>query len=562
MEGDAVSGVEGRAGLGRRLSLVMVLVASLLLAGLARVGAAEATTGTAWTWGLNQVGELGDGSTVNATTPVGALPGVTAVAGGYGHSLALLANGHVAAWGNGEYGQLGTKTSLTTCGMAMTPCATSPVSVSGLSNVVAIAAGINFSLALLSNGTVWSWGDNSYGELGYGSIFGPINCGGVNCSPTPVEVYGLSNVKAIAAGGHHALALLDNGTVMVWGANNTGQLGLGTDSGPETCASAVCSGVPVLLSSPSGGPYTHVTAIAAGDGFSLALVTYSVTEILAWGSNRYGQLGQGTVSGPQTCGTAGSCSTSPVLVTGLSGTETAIAANGDAHQALALEPDGAVAAWGKNGSGEAGGACGAPTCPAPKLVPGVSDAVAIAASANTGTGRSVALEADGQVVEWGGTPLGNGTYPGNSSTPVNVTGMDAASAIAAGGYQSLAVAPPPTGRFGLRYFRCQCGAVLKIRIPFPGLLAIHQFGTPSPGPLAGLGALAIPARRGPKALINPVRKFETRAGLVTVRLKLTAAGKRALNRRHRLRIKVRITFTPTGGRPAGKTITVTVIKRG
>ncbi len=493
-----------------------------------------------------------------ATKPVSVLASATAVAGGFNHSLALLSNGHVAAWGADQVGQLGTTSPLTTCGTTSIPCATAPVAVGGLSNVVAIAAGINFSLALESDGSVWSWGDNTYGELGRG-VFAGINCGGVLCSPTPTRILGLYNVKAIAAGGHHALALLDNGTVKVWGENNFGQLGLGTTTGPETCQGGqACSGVPMLLASPSGGPYTHVTAIAAGDFFSLALVAFSTTEVLAWGNNRYGQLGQGTTTGPQNCSGGQGCSPTPIQVSGLNGTETAIAANGDAHQALALEPDGEVAAWGKNGAGEAGSACGAGVCATPKLVPGVSDAVAIAASASTTSGRSMALESGGQVVEWGTTPLGNGTYPGNSSTPVDVTGMSAASAIAAGGVHSLAVAPPPSNRFSLRFPKCQCGLKLKIHIPFPGVLAIHQLGTPGPGPVTGPAPLAIAAHKHAKALIKPLRRTVTRAGTVTVRLKLTRAGKRALRRRHRLRIRVRVTYTPTGGRPASKTITIRV----
>ncbi len=541
--------------------LVAVLLTTFLLAGLGRVGAAEAATGSVWTWGFNPFGQLGNGSTSPATTPVSVLANATAVAGGFTHSLALLSDGHVAAWGAGQLGQLGTTSPLTTCGTTSIPCATAPVAVGGLSNVVAVAAGINFSLALESDGSVWSWGDNTYGELGRGFAAG-TDCGGVLCSPTPTRIPGLYNVKAIAAGGHHALALLDNGTVKVWGENNFGQLGLGTSTGPETCEGGqACSSVPVLLTSPSGGAYTHVTAIAAGDFFSLALVAFSTTEVLAWGNNRYGQLGQGTTTGPHKCSGGQSCSLTPIPVSGLSGTETAIAANGDAHQALALEPDGDVAAWGKNGYGEAGSACGAAVCPTPKLVPGVSDAIAIAASASNNSARSMALESGGQVVEWGQTPLGNGTYPGSSSTPVNVTGMNAASAIAAGGGHSLAVAPPPSNRFSLRFVKCQCGLRLKIHIPFPGLLAIHQLGTPGPGPVTGPAPLAIAARKHAKALIKPLRRTETRAGVVRIRLRLTRAGKRALRHRHKLRIRVRVTFTPRGGRPAGKTITITLRKR-
>jgi alpha-tubulin suppressor-like RCC1 family protein len=211
---------------------------------------------------------------------------------------------------------------------------------------------------------------------------GPTSCSGFNCSPTPVAVTELSNVKAIAAGGNHALALLNNGTVMAWGGNSDGQLGDETSSGPSTCSGGVpCSPTPVAVTTPNGAPIGKVEAIAAGDAFSLALLPYTagVSQVQAWGNNDFGQLGQGSISGPSKCG-IDSCSTAPVRVSGLSGTEVGIAANGAAQQALALEQNGSVAAWGDNTFGEAGSACGTPFCPGPKLVPGIGNATAIAGS--------------------------------------------------------------------------------------------------------------------------------------------------------------------------------------
>jgi hypothetical protein len=180
-----------------------------------------------------------------------------------------------------------------------------PVAVSGLSErVKAIAAGEIDSLALLENGTVAAWGANDSGQLGDG---------GETSSDVPVAVSGLTHVSAIAAGqGHHALALLENGSVTAWGLNNSGQLGDGTNEGPETCGSLpltfACAKTPVAVHGLPGA----VTAIAGGREHSLALTPGGAA--LAWGRNEQGRLGDGLSTGPEGCGVQGSCSKLPVEV--------------------------------------------------------------------------------------------------------------------------------------------------------------------------------------------------------------------------------------------------------
>ena len=105
-----------------------------------------------------------------------------------------------------------------------------------LSNIKAIAAGGGHSLALDNNGTVWAWGYNGYGQLGNGSS-------GAS-HPVPVQVKNLNNIKAIAAGYNHLLALDNNGTVWAWGYNEYGQLGNGTNSlAPQPVPVQVTAGV-------------------------------------------------------------------------------------------------------------------------------------------------------------------------------------------------------------------------------------------------------------------------------------------------------------------------------
>jgi alpha-tubulin suppressor-like RCC1 family protein len=202
----------------------------------------------------------------------------------------------------------------------------SPVRMTGLSNVVAVAAGWNHSLALRSDGTVWAWGSNSSGQLGTGSgtthdVFGPD-------SATPVQVPGLSGMVAIAAGHFNSLALAGDGSVWAWGSNLSGELG------QPACVSGLCpfnEGVPNRV--PRLG---RAAAIASGVGYSVAALGDGT--VWSWGLNNTGQLGTGTTTDSST----------PVQAVGVTGI-TRISA-GDNH-ALAVTSGGGVWAWGRNDSG-------------------------------------------------------------------------------------------------------------------------------------------------------------------------------------------------------------------
>src|SRR5262249_38541034 len=277
---------------------------------------------TAWAWGSNSTGALGDGTTSDRYTPVQvkSLGGVGAVAAGWGHSLALKTDGTVWAWGDNTYGPLG---------LGSTDAHLTPTQVSGLPEVVAVAAGKLYSLALKADGTVWAWGYNGGGALGDGSG---------STRRTPVRVAGLSGVVAIAAGSSNALALKADGTVWAWGYNAWG----GCGDGLEDAARPTVRVAPVQVVQLSG-----VVAIAAGGGHSLALKADGT--VWAWGLNSGmplpalggGQLGDGTMTNRST----------PVQVTGVSEV-VAIAAGGG--QSLACTGDGSVWAWGVNVYGQVG----------------------------------------------------------------------------------------------------------------------------------------------------------------------------------------------------------------
>jgi alpha-tubulin suppressor-like RCC1 family protein len=273
--------------------------------------------GTVRAWGLNHVGQLGTGSTVDRSSPtlVPGLSHVTAIGAGSFHSLAVTDDGSVWTWGWNQYGQLGDGTTTTRA---------VPVRVPGLRDVVAVAAGITHSLAVTRSGEVWAWGLNHVGQLGAGTNV---------ASSVPVRIAAPTGVVAVAAGLFHSLALTADGRVWSWGYNAFGQLG--------TASPAPWDLVPRPIPS-----LANVAQIAAGAYHSLALSRFGGLQ--AWGLNHVGQLG-----------TADTMNTGvPTAVRGRGGSEyflpdsVAIAAGG--YHSLAVGKDGRTTAWGWNYFGQLG----------------------------------------------------------------------------------------------------------------------------------------------------------------------------------------------------------------
>jgi alpha-tubulin suppressor-like RCC1 family protein len=280
--------------------------------------------GTVWAWGSNSNGQLGNGTTTDSHIPlqVSGLSGMTAISAGNNFTVAVKNDGTVWAWGSNSNGQLGNATTID----SNTPV---PVSgTSGLSNVIGVAAGYNHTVALTnsSGGTVWAWGGNSNGQLGNGN-YGP----GTD-SNIPVQVGGLANIMAIAAGNAFTVALRNDppsSSVWAWGSNNIGQLGNGALADVYTPGQV------------SGMYGTGAIGIAAGDYHTVAMMIDGT--VWAWGSNSNGQLGNGTTTG----------SVTPVQVSGMSGVEAVAAGYSDA---VALKIDSTVWAWGSNSNGQLGNA--------------------------------------------------------------------------------------------------------------------------------------------------------------------------------------------------------------
>jgi alpha-tubulin suppressor-like RCC1 family protein len=330
------------------------------------------------TWGKNGSGELGDGSTTASSVPVnvtslGSGSKVVQVAGGApltsgsgGHSVALKQDGTVLAWGNNTSGEVGNGT---------TTNQLTPVVVKGLgagSGVVAIAAGSDFSLALKSNGTVFAWGHNKSGQLGATTT---QTCGtpvAEPCSTTPVQVthLGAGKVVAIAAGSAEALALKSDGTVLAWGHNASGELGIGSvDTNPHPIPTQV-----VGLGTGSGA-----TAIACGGPHCLALKSGGV---VAWGNNNSGELGDGSTTDSDV----------PAGVVGLGSGSSVISVAGGASHSLALKANGTVLAWGHNVSGELGiGTADANPHPTPAQVLGFGSGSGVTRISAGNGAHSIAL---------------------------------------------------------------------------------------------------------------------------------------------------------------------------
>ena len=189
-------------------------------------------------WGDNVSGQIGNGTYADAVHPVSTptavqgLNHVVTLSAGTEGECAVLADGTAACWGANNHGQLGNGT--VTSGPPYG--SSTPVAVSGLTNVVAITTAGYYACALLSDGSVSCWGDNENGTLGNGTT---------TDSASPVTVPGLGNIVAISAGIEHACALAADGTVWCWGLNTQGELGHAPTN--DSCTGAVCSMTPVRV---------------------------------------------------------------------------------------------------------------------------------------------------------------------------------------------------------------------------------------------------------------------------------------------------------------------------
>ena len=242
------------------------------------------TNGEVWAWGGNSNGQLGNNTTTQSNAPVqvkgllnsGFLTNATAIAAGANHSLAILCDGRIVAWGSNSNGQLGNGTRTQSL---------FPVLVQGLPSglsAFSIAAGDLHSIAVMENGSVWTWGGNSNGQLGNNSTSEAL---------TAVQVHGIGNVgflgKAFeaAAGATHSLVLLRDSTLCAFGNATNGQTGSGVFGGKDSLPHLV-------LDNASNTFLNKVIGIDGGADHSIAVLANGTVK--TWGGNASGQLGDGS----------------------------------------------------------------------------------------------------------------------------------------------------------------------------------------------------------------------------------------------------------------------------
>lgn len=382
-------------------------------------------------WGLNQSGQLGNNSTVNALVPVavdgtGVLHGKTVleVAAGATHSVVLCSDGTLVSWGKGTNQQLG-RPGVTDSPL---PGEIPRTGVLAGKTITSISAANLSNLAVCSDGSLVAWGTGSTGQLGNGST-------AISDVPVLVNQAGVlagKTVVSAAVGGLHCLAVCSDGSVAAWGLNTYGQLGNGTTTD---------SPAPVLVSMTGVLAGKKVVAVSAGFQHSLALC--SDGTLAAWGSNSYYQLG---LPAAQSGGLP--YRSSPVLVDqgGALAGKTVVSFSQAAHSAsIVLCSDGSLVSWGLEAGHNQGGL-------SPVNTSGALSGKTVN-SVSSGGSSSIAFCSDGSVVSWGSNTygqLGNNSVS-RSNFPTAVSGgrifAGRKPLFGAVAYHGLAVVAEPAGGY-------------------------------------------------------------------------------------------------------------------
>lgn len=367
-------------------------------------------------WGYNGYGQLGDGTTLTSNIPVKAfnISMIIQLVGGEKHTLAIMQDATVWAWGSNSDGQLGDGTNNDSSVPVQVKDPSDPTGY--LTNVTGIAAGANHSLAIKLDGTLRAWGRNSNGQLGDGTTTNrkyPVQA----IDPAHPTKF-LQNVRQIAGGASHSVAMRANKRLWTWGNNDYGQLGDGTHN--ERHIPTQLAGVSEVASLSARSVFTVISRL---DG-----------TVWAWGRNDQGQLGNGTVTD----------SASPVQAVGVGGA-TQVAA-GESHT-LAVKADGTVWAWGRNAFGQLGDG----TTTERHVAVQVKDAGDPSGflqgvwQATAGNDHSAAVKTTRKVWTWGSNAngeLGNGT-DSDSWTALHVPNLNNVVWLNGGAQHVLTICRPP-----------------------------------------------------------------------------------------------------------------------
>lgn len=361
------------------------------------------TSGAAYCWGDNDVGQLGDDATASSATPVPVAGGLTftAVSAGSQKTCGVTTSSALYCWGLG----------VSRAGVSL-GASSIPVSVGGGLNFAAVTAGGTHSCGVTTAGAAYCWGDALFGERGDGDT-------ATTHQETPVPVVGGLTFAVVSAGWQHTCGVTTTGVAYCWGVNLTGDLGIGTSTGPEQCLRGYwypCSSSPVAV---AGG--LTFAAVSTGEDLTCGVTTSGAPY--CWGTTSYGVLGNDPNTGPEWCESVPDpysggpylfpCSSVPVAVAG--GLSLASLTTG-AFSYCGLTPTGATYCWGRGPSGDGIDGTISPV----KVADGLTFATLSAGGSST-----CGVTTAGVAYCWGANDhgqLGDGTTT-SSSVPVKVAGQ-------------------------------------------------------------------------------------------------------------------------------------------
>ncbi len=306
--------------------------------------------GTVWSWGMDSAGETAHAAGASDTKPaqIPALRDVVEVSAQGRHACALHTTGDVDCWGENEDGELGT-------GAPLKATHVPPTRVADIDDVIDVAVGREITCAVRRDGTVWCWGGNTFGRLGRGTDdFG--------AHPKPARAGDIRDAESVSIDCYTVCARLRSGRVRCWGINQFGQVGIHASLAPTW---------PVAF-----GSVDSATDIALGSGATCAVLADGTLRCS--GYDQYGQLGptKETCKNGLVFIDIDKCRSTPTPVAGVSDV---VAVALGSHHACALQRSREVVCWGANDKGQLGDATLASSV-TPVKVPGLADVVQIGAS--------------------------------------------------------------------------------------------------------------------------------------------------------------------------------------